>query len=86
MKNIKYYIPGSLFVLMGLLIVAVPQILVVLIAASIIMAGIAILQIGHMMRKSGTEIENIVDRFSDDDFFGRRFARVPVYRNRYRSF
>ncbi|HID31219.1 MAG TPA: hypothetical protein EYP19_14645, partial [Desulfobacterales bacterium] len=55
MENMKYYIPGSLLILIAIMIVAVPEILVVFIAASITMAGIAVLYIGHMIRKSEIE-------------------------------
>ena len=58
MRNLKYYFPGSILILIAILIVAVPEIVVAFVAASIIMVGIGTLYIGHMIRKSEIESEN----------------------------
>ena len=86
MRNIKYYIPGIVLILIAIMVVAVPKILVAFVAASIIMAGIGALYIGHMIRKSEIEFRNIGEWFSDDDRYGRQFARRPVLRRWYRDF
>jgi len=86
MKDVRYYIPGGFFIMLGLLIMAVPQILVALAAGSVIMIGIAALQIGHVIRKAETGSETAGGREFDDDFLGRRFVRVPFSRTRYRRF
>ena len=86
MRNIKYYIPGSALILIAIMVVAVPKILVAFVAASIIMAGIGALYIGHMIRKSEIEFRNIGNWFYDNDLYGRQFARGPVYRRWYRDF
>ena len=86
MRNIKYYIPGSVLILIAILIVAVPKILVAFVAASIIMVGIGALYIGHMIRKSEIEFRDIDGWFSDDDLYGWRFVRRPVFRRWYRDF
>ena len=86
MRNIKYYIPGIVLILIAIMVVAVPQILVAFIAASIIMAGIGALYIGHMIRKSEIEFRNIGNWFYDHDSYGRQFARRPVVRRWYRDF
>jgi hypothetical protein len=52
MGSLKYYVPGIMLILMAIMIVAFPEILVALVAASIIMAGIGALCIGHMFRKT----------------------------------
>ncbi len=52
MENLKYYLPGSILILMAILIVAVPEILIALVAASMIMLGAGGLYIGHVARKS----------------------------------
>ena len=72
MRNIKYYIPGSVFILIAIMVVAVPEILVAFVAASIIMVGIGALYVGHMIRKSEIEFRNINEWFSDDDRYGWR--------------
>ena len=86
MRNIKYYIPGIVLILIAIMVVAVPKILVAFVAASIIMAGIGALYIGHMIRKSETEFSNIGNWFYDNDLYGRQFARRPVFRRWYRDF
>jgi len=52
MGNLKYYTPGILLILIAIMIVAFPEILVALVAAAIIMAGVGALAVGHMIRKS----------------------------------
>jgi len=58
MWKLKYYFPGSILILIAILIVAVPEIIVGFVAASIIMVGIGMLYIGHMIRKSEIELRN----------------------------
>jgi hypothetical protein len=41
-----------MLILIAVVIVAIPEILVALVAGSIIMAGVGALYIGHIMRKS----------------------------------
>ena len=55
MRNIKYYFPGTLLILAAIVIMAFPEILIALIALSIIMAGVGTICIGHMMRKAESE-------------------------------
>ena len=86
MRNIKYYIPGSILILIAIIVVAVPKILVAFVAASIIMVGIGALYVGHMIRKSEIEFGNIDEWFSHDDRCGWRFVRRPVFRRWYRDF
>ena len=57
MRSLKYYLPGIILVLVAIVIVAVPEILIGFIAASIIVAGIGALYIGHKIRKSEIEFE-----------------------------
>ena len=86
MRNMKYYIPGSALILIAIMIVAVPEILIVFIAASITMAGIGVLYIGHMIRKSEIEFRKTDEWFLDDDRSGWPFLRTPVFRRWYRDF
>ena len=78
MRNLIYYFPGILLVLLAIAIIAVPQILVAIVAATMIMLGIIALQFGHMLRKSEQECKVFTDRFDDNEFYERRFARIPV--------
>lgn len=83
MHKLAYYLPGSLLILLALLIVAVPEILIALVAASIIMAGIGSLYIGHMLRKSEIEVGSADWWVGDREPYGRRLVRVPVFRRGY---
>ena len=74
MRNIKFYIPGILLVLMGIAVIIVPEILIAIVAATIIMTGIAALQVGHMIRKSERDFDNFRVRFFDDYSFTRPFV------------
>jgi len=81
MNTIRYYLPGIILILIAILIIAVPEILIAFIASIIILAGIGALYVGHKIRKSEIELRNAGDWFSNEDFFGRRFVRRPVFRN-----
>lgn len=78
-ESIKYYFPGAILIGIALLIAAVPEILLAILVALIIMAGIGALYIGHMIRKSETAY-----RGNDYDD-GSRFAWRPVFRRWYRG-
>jgi len=86
MRNLKYYLPGGILILIAIMIVAVPEILLAFVAASIILAGIGALYIGHHIRRSGIEFRNIDKCPLDDDFYGWRLLREPVFRRWYRDF
>ena len=81
MDSYRYYMPGIILILIAILIVAVPEILVAFVASIIIMAGIGALYIGHRIRKSEMEFRHTGEWSSDENFFGRRFVRRPVFRN-----
>ena len=81
MDTLRYYLPGIILILIAIMIVAVPEILVVFVASMIIIAGISALAIGHRIRKSGIDFRRSEDRFFDEDSFGRRFVRRPVFRD-----
>jgi hypothetical protein len=83
MKNLRYYIPGALLITFAAVIMVFPEILVAFVAASIIMAGIGALYVGHMLRKSQIEFNTFNDTVFefDDRYFNRSFARI--WRNRF---
>jgi hypothetical protein len=85
MRNLKYYLPGSILILMALLIVTVPEILIALVAASMIMLGVGGLYIGHMARKSEKDWNEFEGRFFGDDLSGWRAVRAPVFRRWHRD-
>ncbi|MBN2059914.1 MAG: hypothetical protein JW882_05795 [Deltaproteobacteria bacterium] len=81
MNTFRYYLPGIILILIAVVIVAVPEILIALLASIIIMAGIGALYIGHKIRKSEIEFRQNGEWFSDEDSLGRRFVRRPVFRD-----
>lgn len=63
MQHFKYYIPGVSLILMALLIMAVPEILVAIISALIMISGFFALAIGNGMRKSEIELRKMNGRY-----------------------
>jgi uncharacterized membrane protein YecN with MAPEG domain len=86
MANFRFYFPGTVLILIAFAIIAVPEILVAFIAAAIIMAGIVLLYMGHIARKSEIEIRNSGEWFHEDGFFDSWFAKAPAGRRRHRRF
>jgi hypothetical protein len=86
MRSLKYYLPGSILILMALLIVAVPEILIASVAALMIMLGAAGLYMGHLARKSEKDWNVFDGRILRDDLRGWRVVRIPVFRRWYRGF
>lgn len=71
MQQTRFYIPGVVLILFGVLVIAVPQILVALVAAGLVMAGIGMLSLGHRMRQAERSLGSM--RF--DDWFVWRCNR-----------
>ena len=80
MNILRYYMPGIILILIAIIIVAVPEILVAILASLIIMAGIGALYVGHRIRKSEIEFRQNGEWFSGEDFFGHRFMNRPLFR------
>ena len=78
MNNFRYYGPGSLMILFALLIVAVPEILVAIVAASMILIGIGALYVGHMMKTSEKQVHRLY-RWVEEDRFPRFGWRYRTY-------
>ena len=57
MKDIKFYLPGVFLILLAIMIFAFPEILVALVAALVILFGIGSLYVGHLIRKSRSEVK-----------------------------
>jgi len=72
MRSLKYYLPGSLMILLALLIVAVPEILVIIASSLIIMTGIGALYLGHLFRKVNVQAKCAERAFFDKQFYGFR--------------
>lgn len=80
MKKLQYYIPGSMFILAAFLIVILPEILIALVAAALVMFGIGLLYAGHLMRKGGRGVQNDFVWFWADGQ-DKRFWRSTSRRN-----
>ncbi len=63
MQHLKYYIPGSLLILMAGFTAVFPEILVALVSVLIMMTGIFVLYTGHSIRKSEIESRRMDERF-----------------------
>ena len=72
MRNLRYYVPGTILILIAIMIVAVPEILVAFVAAFMIMAGIGALYIGHMIRRSEIGFRKTDGWFFDKDPYAWR--------------
>ncbi len=70
MDKLRYYFPGATLILMSILILAVPQILVAIVAASLCMLGLLALSVGHWMRKAERRYEGFRRVAFDDVFWG----------------
>ena len=69
-RNVRYYLPGRILILLALLIVVAPEILVAFVAASILIVGIGTLYIGHLIRKSKIELRNADRWFFESEPYG----------------
>ena len=81
MNTLRYYMPGIILILIAIMVVAVPEILVAFMASILVIAGIGALFIGHKIRKSQIGFRQAEEWSSDEDFFGRRFLRRPLFRD-----
>jgi hypothetical protein len=77
MESLKYYVPGILLILMAMMIVAFPEILVALVAASIIVAGVGALCVGHVLRKTHMGFRNAMRGTFHEDPYGEPFQGRP---------
>jgi hypothetical protein len=80
MQNLRYYFPGSILIFIAVLIVAVPEILIVFVAASMTVLGIGALYTGHLIRKSEKGWHVFDGRFFGDEPFGWHDSRSPLFR------
>ena len=81
MTNIKYYFPGITLITLAVIIVAFPEVLVAMIAATIIFAGAIALYIGHMLRKGFDE-----QSYMHGSAFDKFLIDQPIFRRWYGRF
>jgi hypothetical protein len=78
MQGITYYIPGAILVFLAVLIVAVPEILIAFVAASVLISGVGLLYLGHRMRRSAKDIWESRQGIHHDPFGDGPFVRQTV--------
>jgi hypothetical protein len=78
MRDVKYYFPGITLIAIAVIIVAFPEILIALIAATIICAGAIALYIGHKVRKGFDEFSYI-----NGSTFEKFLIDQPIFRRWY---
>lgn len=79
-KDFSFYLPGSIFIMLGILVVLFPMLLVGLFSAGLIVLGITTISVAHRLRKwqrnsHWTVAWQPVDLYGDD-----WVQRVFVYR------
>ena len=78
MKDIKYYFPGITLIAIAVIIVAFPEVLIAMIAATIIFVGAIALYIGHKMRKGFDEFS-----YMQGSAFDKFLIDQPIFRRWY---
>jgi hypothetical protein len=77
MKTLRFYMPGAFLISIALVIVIVPQILVAFMAAILVMAGIGLLQLGHILRKSAQQDTHLGRWPGEDGSLRWQFDQAP---------
>lgn len=78
MRDLKYYVPGITLIAIAVIIVAFPEILIAMIAATIIFAGVIALYIGHKVRKGFDEFSYV-----NGSAFDKFLIEQPILRRWY---
>ena len=86
MNELKYYIPGAALILLAFIIPAVPEILIAVMAAMILFAGVVVCYVGHLIRKTEMSYRENAKVWFGNDGFTRQCFRRPVYGRDHRPF
>ncbi len=79
MTLLRFYLPGIVLILTAALILAVPEILVVMLSALIMIAGCMALVVGHNIRKSEIKLNKMDQQFQTSGW--QRYCYVKSDRN-----
>jgi hypothetical protein len=79
-KELSLYIPGIIFITLGILVVLFPMLLVALISAGLLLVGFTAILVAHRLRKLRQGRERTVVWGPVEPFFGEWFDRVFIYR------
>ena len=80
MKGFSLYLPGTIFIMLGILVVFFPMLLVGLFSAGLIVLGITALSVAHHLRKWQRDSHWTVAWEPVDPHAGEWLQRVFVYR------
>ena len=86
MYRLKYCFPGVTMILFAFVILAVPEILVAVVATLVLLAGLSACYAGHMIRKAKIAYRQNGRLGMEDDSLVWAFLRHPVYGRNRRSF
>lgn len=79
-KEFSLYFPGTIFIMLGILVVFFPMLLVALFSACLIVLGVAAISVAHRLRKLRQGNEWTVTWEPVDPFAEEWFDRVFLYR------
>ena len=79
-KEFSVYLPGAIFVMLGILVVFFPMFLVGLFSAALILIGITAISVAHQLRKYQRNVHRTVHWEYVDQFVKEWPHRVFVHR------
>ena len=80
LKTFSLYLPGAIFIMLGILVVLFPMLLVGLFSAGLIVLGITAISVAHQLRKLQRHSHWKVNWEHVNPFVGDWRNRVFVYR------
>lgn len=81
-RGFSLYLPGTIFVVLGILVVLFPMLLIALISAGLMLIGFMGISVAHRVRKLRRGAEWTVVWEPIEPFVGEWFERGFVYRRR----
>jgi hypothetical protein len=80
LQGFSGYIPGAVFIILGLLLIVFPMLLVVFFSATFILIGMAAVFVAHgLRRRQGTSGWKVSGQ-AVNSLWGERLQRVFIYR------
>jgi hypothetical protein len=79
-KGFSLYVPGAIFITLGILVVLFPMILVALISAGLVLIGLTAILVAHRLRSLRQGGGRTVVWEPVEPFLGEWFDRVFIYR------
>ena len=79
-RGFSLYVPGTIFIVLGILVVLFPMLLVALVSAGLLLTGLMGISVGHRVRKLRQKAKWTVVWEPIEPFIGEWFDRVFLYR------